>query len=743
MFAHESEAQGESPRLILDIGTHKILGLVAVPSGEGVQVLASAFIRHEERSMRDGQVHDVRAVAKVVRKVVRELEQATGLAFSEAHVAAAGRALRTAKGRAETVQAQTVTVTPEMERLLVWEAVANAQASLLESLPSGEQALGYYAVAHSLTQSWLDGEEIGSLIGQRGRAIGVEALATFLPGVVVDSLESVLREVGLDMRGLTLEPIAALEAVIPPTSRHLRLALIDIGAGTSDIALTGGGTVEAYAMVPQAGDAITEAVSKALLLDFTVAERVKRSVSQGESITVESVLGEPVTVDPPLLEELIAEATENLAQAIARELARWTHGGLDAVLLVGGGSRTPGLAQRLARSLDMPEARVVLRDRRAVRDVSGADHLSGPDAITALGIALRACRGQEMPPVRVRVNGRPVCLFLPDRCTVREAARVAGFSPADLMGRMGPGITLSINGDVVAIPGTRGEPAVAWVGGERVSLDTILKNQDEVVLEPPKAGLPARPTVGEAVASWLARRGGELESRRPRVRVMGAWQEVPLWITRNGRKAELHELACDRDVLEVRWPRTARELLEAWEGRNEAEDGAFQGAALGGSALAAGGVCLVNGKPVSFTRFFKLRRNGAPAELSDIVEDGDTWEWEALGPVTVESLLQELGVELESVVHVSVNGQPVSVRRPARIFLNGTVADPNDRVADGDVLEVSPEREVSLYEILPYAGISWPAGRGDGRRLVLKVRGRPADFTTRVVEGDDVAIGFA
>ena len=239
-------------------------------------------------------MHDIAAVARSVRRIVDELERTLEQKFHGASVAAAGRALKTSRGRAESSHLGAITWSAEKERLLTWEAVADAQARLMEALPAAEQSRGYYAVAHTVTGCWLDGDWIGSLTGQRGRHFALEALATFLPGVVVDSLESVLVEAGLEMQGLTLEPIAALEAVIPPTARHLRLALVDIGAGTSDIALTGDGRVEAFAMVPQAGDAITEAVSNALLLDFTLAEQVKRKAGHGETVTVENVLGEVV-----------------------------------------------------------------------------------------------------------------------------------------------------------------------------------------------------------------------------------------------------------------------------------------------------------------------------------------------------------------------------------------------------------------------------------------------------------------
>ena len=127
---------------------------------------------------------------------------------------------------------------------------------------------------------------------------------------------------------------------------------------------------------------------------------------------MESILGEEIVVDGPLLSELIVEPTERLVSAIAEEIAQWAPERPDAVLLVGGGSRTPRLAELLAEALDLPPQRVAVRDRRAVRGVAGADHLAGPEAITVLGIALRACRGEEMPPVRVRGGRRPPGLSL-------------------------------------------------------------------------------------------------------------------------------------------------------------------------------------------------------------------------------------------------------------------------------------------------------------------------------------------
>ncbi|MBO8140861.1 MAG: hypothetical protein H0Z37_01600, partial [Firmicutes bacterium] len=491
-------AEAPGLQLVLDIGTHKILGLaVLVESGE-VSVSAAAVRRHGSRAMRDGQVHDVPAVAATVRQVVRSLEETVGAKLTKASIAAAGRALRTARGRAEQIQSRPETCSGELEQQLEWQAVADAQGRLLTSLPGEQQRWGYYCIAHSRTGCWLDGDAIGRLAGQRGRQLAMEVLATFLPGTVVDSLEAVLREAGLEVNSLTLEPIAALEAVIPPTMRHLDLVLVDVGAGTSDIALTGGGTVQAYAMVPQAGDSITEAVSHGFLLDFPVADEVKRRASRGETVTVENVLGEPVTVDPAALAETIREATEQLADKIAGAICEWTaQKAPAAVLLVGGGSQTPGLAEGLAERLGLPKSRVAIRDRRAVRGVRGEVGLSGPEVVTALGIALRLARGREIPPIRVRVNGRPVSLFLPDRCTVREAARIAGIPLSHLVGSMGPGITVTVNGDVMVIPGSKGEAARIHVNGQPATLDTVLANQDDVELSTAARGEPPRQNGGD------------------------------------------------------------------------------------------------------------------------------------------------------------------------------------------------------------------------------------------------------
>lgn len=723
--------------LVLDIGTYKVLALATNRTDEGVEVLASSFVPHRARSMRDGQVHDVPAVARTVRQAVNHVSNVLGVEFSGAHIAAAGRALKTARGGAERSEPRAVLITPDMARSMEWEAVADAQLRLLESLPSQDQRKGFYCIAHTVAESRLDGQVIAALTGQRGSVFSVEVLATFLPGVVVDSLEAVLVEAGLEMHGLTLEPVAALEAVIPPTMRHLNLALVDIGAGTSDIALTGNGMVQAFAMVPRGGDAITEAASKAFLLDFHVAEDVKRSAASGAPATADNVLGDTVTITAEELMEAVRPTTNLLADDIAAALSEWTRNRpLDAMLLVGGGSHTPGLPRALAQRIGLDEGRVAVRDRKAVRNAVGEDHLSGADAVTALGIALRAARGKEMPPVRVRLNERAISLFQPDRCTVREAARIAGLPLAQLVGRPGPGMTITLNGVITTLPGTRGEPAAVLVNGAEATLDTRLHNQDEVTLKLPTAGTPPRFTMADMARRWLEQADGP----PPEIEFNGVATPVPLRLERNARPAHPSDVINDRDVITVRFVETAAELVAALNAR-EAGASATVAAAAADAVRWPSGTCTVNGRPVDLGDFATLFRNGVPAGWTDPVEHGDVWEYRHQQPITVRCVIEYLGLASHRTMTVVLNGEPTTISLPTEIQRNGTSAAVDDLITDGDRIQVATTGPVALYQILPHAGVSMDGAAANGR-LVLLVGGQQAGFTTPVSDGDEVIIRY-
>ena len=199
-----------------------------------------------------------------------------------------------------------------------------------------------------------------------------------------------MKRTGLRVASLTLEPIAAMNAVIPEELRLLNLALVDIGAGTSDIAISNEGCISAYDMATVAGDEITEAIAKEFLLDFYTAERIKYELSKDvEEIRYQNQLGREHSVTPEKVKTAIRPAVENLARVIADKILSINGHAPAAVFLVGGGSRTPGLADILAGLLGMEREKIAVGSGNYMkRNILSGLPVDGPEFATPIGIAI-------------------------------------------------------------------------------------------------------------------------------------------------------------------------------------------------------------------------------------------------------------------------------------------------------------------------------------------------------------------
>lgn len=284
----------------------------------GYEILASARTEHRQRAMYDGQVHDVEEVAQAVKEVKNSLEQKTGMTLDKVAVAAAGRALKTES--ASAVREETYIMHWRQEDILALEMEAVQEArKKIETMIDPAKESAYYCAGYSTVSQSVEDEQLSRISGQRGKKIGVEVIATFLPRTVVDGLLSVLEKVGLKMQSLTLEPIAAGQAAIPQDMRRMNLALVDIGAGTSDIALTNEGTFFSFGMVPMAGDEITEAICTHYLLDFQEGEDVKRRLSTDTEFIFSNFFGQETISNKEDIEELIQPCVHELAKKSARK----------------------------------------------------------------------------------------------------------------------------------------------------------------------------------------------------------------------------------------------------------------------------------------------------------------------------------------------------------------------------------------------------------------------------------------
>jgi cell division protein FtsA len=489
--------------LAIDIGTRTVIGVVAA-GGEGrLEIIAQEMVEHQGRAMYDGQIHDIPRVARAVAQVKHALEERTGGRFAEAAIAAAGRALKTRRCEAAMEVNPLREITEDAVRALEFEALRHAR----EEIKQQDQGAGdFYCVGHGVIGYRLDGLELTSLIGHRGRVIATEAIATFLPASVVNSLFSVLRRVGLEPSYITLEPIAALEVTIPEEMRLLNLVLVDVGAGTSDIAITRDGTIVGYGMVPVAGDEITEAVAETCVVDFRTAEDIKRSMSASESLTFRDVLQSSVTIPCREVLEAIGPAVDHLASAVSEAVLALNGGQTPkSVICIGGGAQTPTFLSKLAHSLGLPENRVGMRKRSQLSGIIAPeeDVLNGPEGITVAGIAQAALKRKGLNLIGVQVNGRDYRIFNPGDLRVVDCLALLDHDPRTLFGTDGKDLRFYVNGQETVVYGELARPAVILVNGGEAHLQAPVEDGCRIEVIPAVNGRDAVAKAGDYFAGAI------------------------------------------------------------------------------------------------------------------------------------------------------------------------------------------------------------------------------------------------
>ena len=332
----------------LDIGTRSVVGTVGYrkPTGEFV-IFAQHSVCHETRAMLDGQIHDINKVTDTVCKVKFELEKELGITLDTVCIAAAGRVLKTVKVRMDYDLGDEMPITEDMVYAMELMGMEQAHRKLRSDEKDGME---YICVGYSIVRYYLGNVQLTNLEGHRGRVISADVLATFLPKDVIDGLYSVCSKSGLKVLNLTLEPIAAMNIAIPEKFRLLNLALIDIGAGTSDICITKEGSIIGYGMLPCAGDFLTESIKYELMTDFNTAESIKlTSSSKRKKISFTDVMGTKQTIESSKVREILQKPFEKLTKLIADKIMELNGGEkVGAVFIVGGGGKNPDFSGLLS-----------------------------------------------------------------------------------------------------------------------------------------------------------------------------------------------------------------------------------------------------------------------------------------------------------------------------------------------------------------------------------------------------------
>jgi len=537
----------------LDIGTRNVVGTVGYQTDDKEFVVTAQYVReHETRAMLDGQIHDIGRVAKTIKEVKNELEKQTGQPLEEVCIAAAGRVLKTVTTHVEYEYAQESVVTGEDVNTLNLLGIEKAQEALKEV---NDTSYKFYCVGYSTVKFFLNDDVFISLEGHKANKIGEDIIVTFLPEDVVDGLYAAVGQAGLSVANMTLEPIAAINVAIPENYRMLNIALVDVGAGTSDISITRDGSIIAYGMIPHAGDEMTEVIVQHFLVDFNMAESIKLQSTTSDTVTYKDIMSIEHTIPAQDVWDVAAPVVDSIAQEVSAKI-RELNGDktVSACFVVGGGGKIHGFTEKLAEDLDLPEERVALRGEEVLGDVTfeQEDIKKDPLLVTPIGICLNYY-DQRNNFIMVRFNGERIKLYDNNRLTIVDAALQAGFSNDELFPKRGTPINFTVNGVARLVRGEAGEGAVVTMNGKPASINTPLEPNSEIIIEPSTAGEAAEYKISQldeynhSVITFI---------------INGRKVSCPRFVQVNGRLEPEDYSIRENDVIETRNYYTVRQIAQ-------------------------------------------------------------------------------------------------------------------------------------------------------------------------------------
>lgn len=687
----------------LDIGTRNVVGTVGYRTEEEQFVVVAQYMKqHETRAMLDGQIHDIGRVARTIGVVKKELEEQTGAPLSEVCIAAAGRVLKTVTTHVEYEYAEESVVTGEDIHTLNLLGVEKAQENLKDN---NDTKYKFYCVGYSVVKYYLNDEVFISLEGHKANKIGEDIIVTFLPEDVVDGLYSAVGQAGLAVANMTLEPIAAINVAIPENFRMLNIALVDVGAGTSDISITKEGSIIAYGMIPHAGDELTEVIVQHYLVDFKTAEAMKLTSTTEDEITYEDIMSISHTIPSEELWELVAPVVDKITSEVAEKIKELNGDKtVSACFVVGGGGKVHGFTEKLAEYLDLPKERVALRGEEVLKEVTfeQEDIKKDPLLVTPIGICLNYYE-QKNNFIMVRFNGERLKLYDNNRLTIVDAALQAGFPNDQLFPKRGMPINFTVNGSARIARGEAGEPAIVTMNGQPAHINTPLEPNCEITIEPSTTGEAAVYTVGQLE-----------EYGRMSMTLIVNNQPVtcPKFVEVNGSLEPASYEIKEGDVIETRNYYTVSQVIEFMD--------------------------------VEIDEDREILVNNKPADMDTLVYDNFSIEWTVLSfgvaPDDVnsynatEEAVTENGTDYEN---RSEEDEAVGNAQEAS-DVSETVDNRCIVTVNGETVELMGKESYIFVDI--FDRITFDLNAGRGRAIATMVNGMDAEFSQELHDGDRIEL---
>ncbi len=362
----------------LDVGTHKICTIVGEVRPEDVYVVGLGI--EPSDGMKKGVVNDVGALSSAIAKSVRKAEKSSGYDINRAFVSVAGSHISslTSRGLATIVGSRSVGPEDLDKAMSVARNIA---------IPHNREIL--HVVPRSYT---LDGQEgIRSPLGMHCFRLEVDAHIITASTTSLANLEDAVESAGVLVDRFILNPLAAGDAVLTDHEREMGAVVIDIGGGTTDLAIFIDGTVWHTAIIPVGGNHVTQDITYWMRVPFGLAEQVKiqrghadmNAVSESEVFPVEPFGGEILPVSRRDLAMVIEARFEEIFELLEKEIKRSGYAGLlrAGAVITGGSSQLPGYRDLASRILSMP-----VRLAHPERITGIADTLKNPSYSTSVGL---------------------------------------------------------------------------------------------------------------------------------------------------------------------------------------------------------------------------------------------------------------------------------------------------------------------------------------------------------------------
>lgn len=372
----------------VDVGTSKICALVAELRGPNdLRIIASGQV--PSRGFSKGLVDNMQQATAAIGEAISEVERRAAVQIDRAYVGIAGSHI-------ETLTAHAPITVARPHRGVTQEDIDRA----LESARANAAVASNRVVIHVLPRSYtLDGQKnIHDPLGMRGYRLEVDAIVITGAEAAVGNLVECVQAHGVQIEDLVLEPLASGEAVLTQAERQLGVAIADIGAGTTDLAIFLDGTLWHTRILDVGGDHLTRDLAVALHAPIPTAEAVKiryghvlpTQVSPDDRIPV-SVFGENGVqpVSRVYVADVLRARAEEMLELVLKEVKRSGYDGLlpAGVVLTGGVAQTPGLRQLGREMLQLP-VRV-----GAPNGLAGlSEEMRQPAYATTVGLLLWALR---------------------------------------------------------------------------------------------------------------------------------------------------------------------------------------------------------------------------------------------------------------------------------------------------------------------------------------------------------------